>query len=178
MLKCCKEIRDFCEFTKVPDGSYFTRFKHDFCSFIADMFDRLVDITEPIYREFDAQKSDYLIFDTTGIELNVTENNPKFFNTKLKAAKKLAKSNPNYNPYISVYGLLPDITAVNSNIKQQYIDGHYCYAYKAGVLTNTLGIVRHITFFDDDFKSLHPEVVSKKKQIIPTLIRKSAILTL
>ena len=90
----------------------------------------------------------------------------------------LAKSNPYYSPYISVYGLLPDITAVNTNIKQQYIDGHYCYAYKAGVLTNTLGIVRHITFFDDDFKSLHPEVVSKKKQIIPTLIRKSAILTL
>lgn len=162
VLKCCKEIRDFCKFTKVPDGSYFTRFKHDFCSFIADMFNRLVDITEPICREIDAKKSDYLIFDTTGIEPNVTENNPKFFNTKLKAAKKLAKSNPNYNPYISVYGLLPDTAAVNSNIKQQYINGHYCYAYKAGVLTNGLGIVRHIAFFDDSFKSLHPEVVSKK----------------
>lgn len=162
VLKCSKEIRDFCMFDKVPDASYFTRFKQQFSDYIADMFERLVDITEPICREIDSKKSDYLIFDTTGIEPFVAENNPKFFNTKLQTAKKLSKSNPNYNPYLAVYGLLPDTAASNANIKQQYINGHYCYAYKAGIVTNGLGIVRNITFFDNDFKKQHPEIVSHK----------------
>lgn len=34
------------------------------------------------------------MFDTTGIEPDVTENNHKFFNTKLKQTKALSKGNP------------------------------------------------------------------------------------
>ncbi len=35
--------------------------------------------------------------------------------------------------------------------------GHFCYGRKFGILTNGLGIPRHIDFFDDDFKSRHKD---------------------
>ena len=82
VLKNSDTLRDFCDFDKVPDGSYFTRFKQRYCDYLADMFHKLVDITEPICHEIDSKKADYLIFDTTGIEPYVAENNPKFLNTK------------------------------------------------------------------------------------------------
>jgi len=162
VLKYSKDLRDFCEFDKVPDGSYFTRFKQKYCNYIADMFHRMVDITEPICREINSKKADYLIFDTTGIEPYVFENNPKFLNTKLKEAKKLSKQYTDFNPYSGVYSLLPDFASANPSVKQQYINGHYCYSHKVGVLTNGLGIIRDISFFDDDFKKSHPDIVSKK----------------
>ena len=84
------------------------------------------------------KKQDYLIYDTTGIEANVAENNPKFFNTKLKEAKRFAKGNESYNPYIGVYSLLPSESKTNPEIRQQYVNGHFCYAAKAAVLTNGL----------------------------------------
>jgi len=46
--------------------------------------------------------------------------------------------------------------------RQQYINGHFCYAYKTEIVTNGLGIVRHIAFFDDDFRKEHPEIVTPK----------------
>jgi hypothetical protein len=162
LLKMCVELREFCGFEKVPDASKITRFKQSFGVYILKMFDKLVEITEPICREIDAKKADYLIYDTTGIEAYVTENNPKFLNTKLNQAKKLAKKNPNLNPYSLVYSLLPETAEANPSVKQQYINGHFCYAHKAGIITNGLGIIRGISFFDDDFKHKHPEVVSKK----------------
>ena len=47
-LKFSQELRDFCGFDVVPDGSKFTRFKQDFLSDLQSMFDHLVDLTEPI----------------------------------------------------------------------------------------------------------------------------------
>lgn len=88
------------------------------------MFEYLVDVTVPICRDINAKKADYLIYDTTGIELPVSENNP--------------------------------------DAKQQHINGHFCYAMKLGIITNGLGIPRHIEFFDDDFKARYPEAVVKK----------------
>lgn len=161
VLKCSSELRDFCQFDKVPDASYFSRFKQRFCSYLAVMFETLVDITEPICREINEKKADYLIYDTTGIELNVAENNPKFFNSKLKQAKAISKGT-DYNPYVGVYKLLPECSVSNSSAKQQYINGHYCYALKIGILTNGLGIIRNISFFDDDFKNVHPDIVTHK----------------
>ena len=35
--------------------------------------------------------------------------------------------------------------------------GHFCYGRKFGIITNGLGIPRHIDFFDDDFKSRHKD---------------------
>lgn len=161
-LSVCQELRDFCGFTKLPDAAKITRFKQDFCDHLENFFNRLVDITEPICRELDEKKADYLIFDTTGLEIPVAENNPKFFNTKLKQAKAIHKKNPDFDPYLGVYSLLPDTAEKSDRAKHQYINGHYCYAVKAAVVTNGLGIVRHIQLFDDEFKKAHPEVVETK----------------
>ena len=162
-LRHSREMRKFCGFQKVPDAAKLTRFKQDFLPYIMDVFEQLVELTEPICREMDAELSACLIYDTTGIESRVAENNPKFFSTKLRQAKAIAKTNPDMDPYRAVYGLLPDCAAANPAVKQQYINGHFCYAQKVGMLTNGLGIVRHIAFFDDAFKKSHPEIPIDKR---------------
>lgn len=162
ILKCSGELRDLCGFDKVPDASQITRFYQNHCEQIVTMFEHLVEITEPICREIHAKKAAYLIYDTTGIEANVSENNPKFYNTKLKEAKKIAKGNDGYNPYMGVYSLLPSESKTNPEIRQQYINGHFCYAAKAAIMTNGLGIVRHISMFDHKFRKKHPETVTKR----------------
>ncbi len=49
-----------------------------------------------------------------------------------------------------------------------YINGHFCYADKFAILTNGLGIVRHISFIDDDgFKASHPDLIAEKKTDSP-----------
>ena len=166
-LRHSREMREFCGFEKVPDAAKLTRFKQEFQIYIAEIFDKLVDLTEPICREMDAELADCLIFDTTGIESYVAENNPKFMNSKLNQAKTIAKSDPSFNPYIGVYSLMPDEAAANSNVKRQYVNGHFCYAQKVGILTNGLGIVRHIDLFDDDFKAAHPEMPIDKRENDP-----------
>ena len=55
------------------------------------MFDNLVDVTEPICQEIDEQRASMTIFDTSGIEAYVTENNPKYTNAII-VSLKLAKS--------------------------------------------------------------------------------------
>ena len=79
-LKYSQELRDFCGFDVVPDASKFTRFKQDFLLDLQSMFDRLVDLTEPICQRIDKTKASMLLFDTSGIEAWVTENNPKYAN--------------------------------------------------------------------------------------------------
>ena len=162
VLHLSRELREFCEFKTVPYPSDITTFRERFSGCIELMFLNLVDITEPLCREVDPKKSDYLTYDTTGIEANVKENNPKFMNTKLDQAKTIAKKNPEYDPYKGVYSLLPETASANPFVKQQYINGHFCYAHKVGLLFNGLGIVRHISFFDERFKDRHPEIVSQK----------------
>ena len=48
ILKCCAEMRMFCGFDQVPDASQFTRFREKYADYLAEMFERLVDLTEPI----------------------------------------------------------------------------------------------------------------------------------
>ena len=48
------------------------------------------------------------------------------------------------------------------DVRQQYFNGHFCYAVKGGIVTNGPGICRHIVFFDDDFRKRHPEVSSPR----------------
>ena len=43
LLKLCKELRDFCGFSKVPDAPLFTRFKLSFADHIELMFQQMVD---------------------------------------------------------------------------------------------------------------------------------------
>lgn len=162
ILRCSSELTDFCGFDKIPDGSAITRFKQRFTDHLAEMFENLVALTEPICREIDAKKSDYLIYDTTGIAFPVAENNPKYLNGILKETKKLVKKNPEINPYGAAYNLMPSESKTNPDARQQYINGHFCYAAKVGILTNGLGIPRHIAFFDEQFRKDHPEICSEK----------------
>ena len=162
ILRMSTELREYCGFETVPDASKITHFRQDFVDYIQMVFDNLVEITEPICREINAKKADYLIYDTTGIEAHVAENNPKFLNAKLNQAKKLSKNNPELNPHALAYSTMPETAEANPFVKQQYINGHFTYAFKAGMLTNGIGIVRDIAFFDEDFKREHPEVVSQK----------------
>lgn len=167
-LNLCKELRDFCGFSKVPDASLLSRFKHDFEPYIELMFQQMVDYTEPICQMIDSSLANMLTFDTSGIELYVTENNPKTLNSLIKKLKAYYKDKPDVDPYKMAYGLMPSQAASCPDAKQMYINGHFCYADKFAILTNGLGIVRHIAFLDDsDFKSSHPDLIVEKKSDSP-----------
>lgn len=167
LLHLCKELREFCGFTKVPDASKFTRFKQDFEPHLEQMFSDMVDFTEPLCRAIDKNLASTITFDTTGIELFVKENNPKTLNSLIKKLKAYYKDNPKVDPYKMAYGLMPSQAASSSDAKQLYINGHFCYADKLTIITNGLGIIRHITFLDDEFKSNHPDMVVEKKTDSP-----------
>ena len=169
-LKYSQELRDFCGFDVVPDASKFTRFKQDFLLDLQSMFDHMVELTEPICQKIDNQKASMLLFDTSGIEAWVTENNPKYANRiikQLKAFKKAKGLDDSYDPYKAAYGSMPSHAAANPAIQQMYVNGHFCYAYKFGIITNGLGIVRDISFYNKDFLASHPEIVIEKKSDSP-----------
>jgi len=151
-LRFSYEMRDFCGFIKVPDASKLTRFKQTFCDHLRTVFERLVDLTEPICRQMDKALADLLIFDTTGIESYVAENNPKF--PRNKAGEPFE--------YTGVSASYP-------HVKLQYINGHMCYAQRAAVLTNGLGIVRHLELFDESFRAKHPEIPHEKRTSNPEI---------
>ena len=169
-LSYSNDLREFCGFTKVPDASKITRFKQEFTDDLQMFFDSLVDLTEPIMQEIDANKASMAIFDTTGLEAYVTENNPKYANQKIRQLKVWAKTaglGDSFDPYKATYGSMPTHASANKEIKQQYLNGHFCYAYKAGVLTNGLGIIRAIEFYDKDYFDAHPEIQLVQKTDIP-----------
>ena len=169
-LKYSQELRDFCGFRVVPDASKFTRFKQDFLMDLQSMFDHLVDITEPICQRIDSNLASMSIFDTSGIEAWVTENNPKYANRIIKQLKAFAKAHnfdKNFDPYKAAYGSMPAHATANPAIQQMYINGHFCYAYKFGIVTNGLGIVRDITFYNKDFLNAHPNIIVEKKSDSP-----------
>lgn len=167
-LNLCKELRDFCGFSKVPDASLMSRFKHNFESYIELMFQRMIDYTEPICQLIDSSLAQMLTFDTSGIELYVSENNPKTLNALIKKLKAFYKDKPDVDPYKMAYGLMPSQAAICPDAKQMYINGHFCYADKFAIRTNGLDIVRHISFIDDaDFKVAHPDLVVEKKTDSP-----------
>lgn len=169
-LKYSKELRDFCGFRKVPDASKFTRFKQNFLPDLQSLFDTLVDVTEPVCQDIDKELASMSIFDTSGIEAFVTENNPKFANriiSQLKAYAKAMGFDKSYDPYKAAYGSMPSHAAANHSIKQLYINGHFCYVFKFGMITNGLGIVRSIRFYNDQFLKEHPEIQVDKKSDSP-----------
>lgn len=169
-LKYSRELRDFCGFRKVPDASKLTRFKQDFKPDLQSLFDTLVDVTEPICQSIDKNLASMSIFDTSGIEAFVTENNPKFANriiSQLKAYAKAMGYNKSYDPYKAAYKAMPSHASANPAIKQLYINGHFCYVFKFGMITNGLGIVRDISFYNEDFLKTHPDIIIDKKSDSP-----------
>jgi len=169
-LHYSRPLSDFCGFSKIPDASKITRFKQDFLLDLQSVFDNLVDVTEPICQTLDSAKADMTIFDSSGIEAFVKENNPKYANRIIKQLKAYAKSmnfDDHYDPYKAAYGSMPSSASANSEIKQLYIDGHFCYAFKFGIVTNGLGIIRHISFYNNAFFKAHPEITVNKKSDSP-----------
>lgn len=131
------------------------------------MFCQMVDFTEPICQLVDSSLAQMLTFDTSGIELFVKENNPKTLNALFRRLKTFYKDKPNVDPYRMAYGLMLSVAASSPNAKQMYINGHFCYADKFGILANGLGIVRDIMFLDDDFNSAHSELPVEKRSDSP-----------
>ena len=169
-LRYSSWLREFCGFEKVPDAPTLTRFKQDFADDLKVMFDELVDLTEPICQDIDEGLASMSIFDTSGIEAYVRENNPKFIDTLIRGLKSWKKAkglDDSFDPYKAAYGKMPSHAAVEPAIKQMYINGHFCYAYKFGVIVNGLGIMRDITFYDEEFIKAHPEIEVFKKDDSP-----------
>ncbi|NBI56710.1 hypothetical protein D3Z53_01205 [Lachnospiraceae bacterium] len=67
----------------------------------------MVDYTEPICQLIDSSLASMLTFDTSGIELYVSENNPKTLNSLISRLKSYYKGNPDIDPYKLAYGLMP-----------------------------------------------------------------------
>lgn len=176
ILNLSKELRELCGFSRVPSTSQFSRFKSLFFHDLESFFHNLVNITEPISRAISPTLSNALVVDTTGFEPYVKENNPKFFDSLYRNAKKLSKSIPDFNPHSYACSKMPKSASSNPDAKFSYINGHYCYSIKAAVVTNGLGIVQHISFYDDDSLDAHnaPSAAESKdlydsKTLIPVL---------
>ena len=128
------------------------------------------DLTEPICQTIDSARADMTIFDSSGIEAFVTENNPKYAHRIIRQLKAYAKSkgfNKSYDPYKAAYSSMPSHAASNPEIKQLYINGHFCYVFKFGIVTNGLGIIRHISFYNKNFMAFHPDIIVEKKSDSP-----------
>lgn len=85
--------------------SKITRFKQDFLEDLQSVFDNLVTVTEPICHDINNNLASMLLFDTLGIKVYVTENNPKYANRIIKQLKSYAKANnfdDSYYPYKAV----------------------------------------------------------------------------
>lgn len=122
---------------------------------------------EYLCHEIDSKLASMIALDTSGIEAYVTENNPKFANSIIKKLKRAYKNNSDVDVYKMAYSRMPLSASANKDVKQLYINGYFCYVYKLAIITNGLGIVRNITFLDEDFKSNHPEIVFDKKSDSP-----------
>ncbi|MGL5188918.1 MAG: transposase [Cetobacterium sp.] len=152
ILHISNDIRKFCGFTKVPHESQISRFNTNYLKYINEMFHQLVDITEPMCKEINSYLATILISDTTGFEAYVKENNPKFHQTLINQGKKIAKFKDNKSFDVDKYAQsqTPKKSTANSDIKLAYLNGHFGFYLKANVVTNGLGVVRHIDFYDDD----------------------------
>lgn len=163
ILNISSELRQFCGIQKVPDASKWTRFKQNFCDYIEEMFIHLVDVTEPICKAIDPFLANIDIYDTSSIESYVTENNPKYVNSTIKRLenyyKFVDKDKSKTDIYKQAYVSLPKTASSDSTIRKMYANGHFCYGRKFGIITNGLGIPRHIDFFDDDFKKKHKDFI-------------------
>jgi len=81
-----------------------------------NVFDNLVELTEPICQAVNSSKANMTIFDFSGIEAFVTENNPKYANRIIRRLKAYAKNmgfDKNYDPYKAAYAAMPSHACAN-----------------------------------------------------------------
>ena len=63
---------------------------------------------------------------------------------------------------------MPAHASTNPEIKKLYINGHFCYVFKFDIITNGLGIIRHISFYNKNFIASHPNIIMEKKSDSPS----------
>ena len=152
ILRISNDIRKFCGFTKVPHESQISRFNTNYLKYINEMFHHLVDITEPMCEEINSYLANILISDTTGFEAYVKENNPKFHQSLISQGKKIAKfkNDKNFDVDKFAQSQTQKKSTANPDIKLAFLNSHFGFFLKANVVTNGLGVVRSIDFYDDD----------------------------
>ena len=158
LLKVSKELRTFCGLDdKVFHKSMLSRFKSSFADDIENFFHTLVDLTEPICHKLDNDAAKALIIDTTGIEVYVKENNPKFFNSIVKRLETYYKSrgmdSSLTDTYKAAWVQMPKQSESNPEASLQYVNGHFTYALKGALMCNASGIIRHMEFCDSFTKT-------------------------
>ena len=62
---------------------------------------------------------------------------------------------------------MPTSAQSNHEVKQQYINGYFCYAYEFSIITNGLVIVSSIDFYNKDYLTSYPDIVVEKKTKSP-----------
>ena len=163
ILNFSSELRHFCGIDKVPDASKWTRFKQDFCNYLKVMFISLVDITEPICQAINPTLANMISYDTSSVEAYVSENNAKYINSCIRRLKSYFKTKgiqkSDDDIYKLAYSSMPKTASSDPSIRKMYSNGHFCYGRKFGIITNGLGIPRHIDFFDDEFKHKHKDFI-------------------
>jgi len=157
------ELREFCSFYgDIPDDSFFSRFKSEFEPNIADLFNsmvpKVVDICDDINTNLPDDSlyknlNSMLIYDTSGLKPRVKENNPKTLVGEINKQKAYAKATnkKNHNPYAAAYKNMPKFAQANSSIKLDFVNGHFGYFYRFGLITNGWGIPLGLSFFDENF---------------------------
>lgn len=152
ILHISNDIRKFCGFSKVPHESQISRFNTNYLKYINEMLHNLVNITEPMCKEINSHLASILISDTTGFEAYVKENNPKFHQSLINQAKKVAKlkNDKNFDAEKYAQSQIPKSSNSNPDIKLAFLNGHFGHFLKANIVTNGLGVVRHIDFYDSD----------------------------
>jgi len=161
-------VRDFCRLPEgcVPDESVVSKFKIRFENELRLFFENLTLPVMDIFDEYDDSlpndsldkgKNKIEIYDTTGLEPKVKENNPKFVESEVKrqsSYKKYLESQgkgQNFNAYAAAYKNLPKHASANEAIRLGYANGHFGYFYKFGTVSNGFGTPLHIHFLGKDF---------------------------
>ena len=168
LLTLWKKLRDFYDFTKIPNAPLFTCFKLGFANHIELIFHHMVDYTETICQQIDSYLAQIVTFDTSSIELYITENNPKTLNALIRKLRAYYKDNPNVGCRSTIRWLtnLCLHTPLPSRM-QSSTWTFICYVDKFAILSNHLSIIQHIAFLDDDFKAAHSKMTIEKKSDSP-----------
>ena len=161
---------------QVPDATTLLKFrhlleKHHIGGVVTHMIPyhqmTLADVFTETQEIFESDKPRFLKLLESSIDLS--ELIPVSFRNHFYASTGRPSNgfDKSYDPYKAAYGSMPTHASADPEIKQQYLNGHFCYAYKAGVLTNGLGIIRAIEFYDKDYFASHPEIERYRKTNAP-----------
>ncbi len=158
----------------MPHPSQFSRFKSLFYDQIIEMFHHLVDFIPDFAIVTNEHLAKILIMDTTGFELYVKENNPKFFQSILKTVKTY-KYDKIFDVEKYAQSKMPKQSSYNSETKLAYLNGHFGYYQKGILATNGFGLIRDINFYNSDNTlqlNLTPQEIKDEydaKSLIPSL---------